>query len=252
MNTAERLVAIAEKSQAELNAVRNMNDELESVLYDSANGGKSYYDTFWDAITNYNARKVCSNMFYESNVTSIGGFAPPYQLKPTYAVNMFYTSYGVKRIEKKHIDFSVCSSLNYAFYLCYDLEEIEEIYIPNSNMYAFAGCRNLTKIGTMIVKDGAKFDSSHPFTNCIALQTIDTIVGTIINSVNFQWCPLNKASIKNVVNALSAMASGQTLTLKLTAVQKAFETSSGANNGNTSEEWLALVASKSNWTITLV
>lgn len=224
-----------------------------TVDYHKSWGKQAEYDAFWNAITNNNARKVCSNMFYESNVTLLGGFAPPYQLKPTYAVNMFYTSYGIKRIEKKHIDFSDCNSINYAFYLCYDLEEIEEIYIPNSNIYAFAGCKKLKEIGTMIINDGARFDvSNHPFFNCIELQTIETIVGNIINSVNFQWCPLNKASIKNVVNALSATASGQTLTLKLTAVQKAFETSSGANNGNTSEEWLALVESKSNWTITLV
>ena len=62
---------------------------------------------------------------------------------------------------------------------------------------------------------------------------------------------LVKESIESIIRALWDNASGRTLTLSLTAVKKAFETSSGANNGNTSEEWLALVASKSNWTITL-
>ena len=53
------------------------------------------------------------------------------------------------------------------------------------------------------------------------------------------------------MNILSDTASGKTLTLSLTAVNNAFETSAGAKDGSTSAEWTALVDAKTNWTITL-
>ena len=50
---------------------------------------------------------------------------------------------------------------------------------------------------------------------------------------------------------LTDTASGKTITFSKTAVNKAFETSAGANDGSTSAEWLALVGTKPNWTISL-
>ena len=63
---------------------------------------------------------------------------------------------------------------------------------------------------------------------------------------------LTKASITSIINALSSTTSGLSVTLSKTAVNTAFETSTGANNGSISTEWSALVATKTNWTINLV
>ena len=68
----------------------------------------------------------------------------------------------------------------------------------------------------------------------------------IAASIKFAQSPLNKQSIISVINALSSTASGQTLTLKKTAVQSAFGT-----NYDSSTEWTTLKNSKSNWTISL-
>ena len=66
--------------------------------------------------------------------------------------------------------------------------------------------------------------------------------GIIGQDIDFQSCPLNKASILSIVEHLSTTASGKTLTLKQTAVNNAF----------TTQEWNTLIAPKSNWTISLV
>ena len=89
------------------------------------------------------------------------------------------------------------------------------------------------------------------FTGATALKNI-TVEGPIAYSISFKDCPLSKESILSVFNALSDTITGMTLTLKLLAVNTAFETSEGAADGSTSEEWNTLIATKSNWTISLV
>ncbi len=86
-----------------------------------------------------------------------------------------------------------------------------------------------------------------------ALEDIEFVPNTIKISIDFYWCTkLSKASLTSIINGLSAETSGLTVTLSKTAVNKAFETSEGANDGSTSAEWLALIATKPNWNISLV
>lgn len=63
---------------------------------------------------------------------------------------------------------------------------------------------------------------------------------------------LSKGSIQSLLSCLSGTVSGKTLTLSLQAVDAAFETAEGAADGSESAEWMALVDSKPNWTISLV
>ena len=75
---------------------------------------------------------------------------------------------------------------------------------------------------------------------------------TIASSLDMKSCTLlSKASITSIINALSSTTSGLTVTLSKTAVNTAFETESGGADGSTSQEWLALATTKSNWTISL-
>ena len=70
--------------------------------------------------------------------------------------------------------------------------------------------------------------------------------GEVGNDINFGTCPLNKASIVSVINALSATTSSKTVTFKKTAINSAF----GINIDNESTyttEWNTLRGSKSNW-----
>lgn len=83
------------------------------------------------------------------------------------------------------------------------------------------------------------------FTSCSALEDIEFVPNTIKISIECHWCTkLSKASITSIINGLSADTSGNTVTLSKTAVNNAF-------GGTESDEWLALVATKPNWTISL-
>ncbi len=66
--------------------------------------------------------------------------------------------------------------------------------------------------------------------------------GNIGNTINFQWCPLSRESISNIIEHLSPSVTEQTVTFKKSAKEAAF----------TDDEWEALKATKPNWTITLI
>jgi hypothetical protein len=72
-----------------------------------------------------------------------------------------------------------------------------------------------------------------------------TVAGYFISSVSFERSSkLSKASIQSIYAALSMAAgmSDNTVTLSLVAVNKAFETSEGANDGSTSAAWQDLAS----------
>jgi hypothetical protein len=69
------------------------------------------------------------------------------------------------------------------------------------------------------------------------------VEGSVIAvSINLQHSPLTKASFESVVAALSPTVTGQTATFSKKAKEAAF----------TADEWAALIATKSNWTFSLV
>ena len=103
----------------------------------------------------------------------------------------------------------------------------------------FSSCINLQSIKSFNMSSVVKA-SNLMFYNCVALKDIE-IVGEIKLNINFGDSPLSKASIESVVSALSQTVTGKTVTFKATAKQAAFS----------DEEWEALIATRSNWTVTL-
>lgn len=129
---------------------------------------------------------------------------------------------------------------------------------PSLN-YLFCENNLLVTIDKIILplKGPATFSST--FTSTPKLEEI-RFEGTIAESIDFSPCTsLSKASIINVISCMSTTVSGKTLTLKMAAVNKAFETSTGANDGSSSAEWNLLIngdgttenPGRTNWTITL-
>ena len=123
----------------------------------------------------------------------------------------------------------------------------------NSNFTYASKLRTLS----IKLKDDGSQTFATVFTNCYALENL-TIIGKIgQNGFDIHWSTkLTKSSIISIINALLDTEEGKTITLSKTAVNKAFETSEGANNGSTSSEWITLITPKSNayngkWTITL-
>ena len=93
----------------------------------------------------------------------------------------------------------------------------------------------------------ASLTMSSQFANCKKLENV-TLTGTYGKPISFADCSkLNKKSITSII-AVLANSAANTLTLHPEAVGAAFETSTGAKDGLTSPEWLALAAS-SNWSI---
>ena len=115
----------------------------------------------------------------------------------------------------------------------------------------FAYCKNLVTIDKVITHKDLSYTSS-TFSNCEALENI-TFEGIIASNIDFKWSTkLSKDSIISIINALSTTASGLSVTLHKTAVDKAFESSEGANDGESTAGWGDLVSSRLNWEIKLV
>lgn len=118
---------------------------------------------------------------------------------------------------------------------------------------SFYHATKLVTIDKLILRDSGDQTFNIVFSNCKALQNL-VIEGTIgQNGFDTKWSTkLSKESIISIIEHLSITTSGLTVTLSKVAVNKAFETSDGAMDGSTSDEWLALAATKANWTISLI
>lgn len=133
--------------------------------------------------------------------------------------------------------------------------DLTAIQSSNNMNGVFAYSTALVTINKLIVTENTVYTNWFPY--CSKLSNI-TFEGTIGKSIDLSASKvLTKASIENIVSCLSETATGQTLTLSKTAVNNAFKTSTGAADGSTSAEWIALITPKSNsynglWTISLV
>lgn len=228
-------------------------------------GKKSEYDEFWDIVQNSGKRINYNSAFSDWAAEFI---RPKYKVVPTganSAGSTFYACPYLKKVEAAYFDFSqkptgtnTNTGYSYTFSGCSKLEEVEDVgLIPQTGYYnTFAYCYKLHTIAKIGVNEDTKF--SNAFISCDKLENL-AIDGTIgQNGFNIKWSTnLSKASILSVLNALSPTASGLTVTLSLAAVNKAFETSEGANDGSDSQEFLVWTEEgpeygyRNNWTIAL-
>lgn len=222
-------------------------------------GAQSEHDRFWDAFQDCGNRTDYTWAFRHWNTDYI---RPKYKVQNiTMRSDSFFQYSKVKKIEAAYFDFTGINELTgnptngatYAmFNACRQLEEIEDLNIPAGTYYGtWNNCVSLKKIAVVRCMVGKAFTMA--FNNCTALEDV-TFIGTMsTNGLDLQYSTkLSKASIESVIGVLSATTSGFKITLSKTAVNRAFETSSGANDGVSSAEWAALIATKSNWTISLV
>lgn len=111
-----------------------------------------------------------------------------------------------------------------------------------NNTAVFNGCTRLKTIVSLKVTERVIGYTSW-FNGDTALTNITFTEDSVIAAnIAFPDSPLNKASFQSVVNALSPTITGKTVTFKKTAKEAAF----------TDEEWAGLIATKSNWTFSLV
>lgn len=249
MTTAERLKKVDEG----LDKVEELNAELATSLYGGDTGYRGYYDEFWDAYQDYGNRKDYAGGFSGRgwNATT---FKPKYDIIVSSSAR--YMFYGAGRVDFSKvdvkIDFSKCTDFTSTFmsgvkYIDIDIDvsgREKEIDLNSTFSY-----HTVTRIKKLIVDEKVKY--SNTFIEAADLVEL-YVEGTIGNNINIRWSTkLNRASIESVINSLSPNTSGLTVTLSKTAVNNAFETSEGVADGSSSAEWLTLVATKPNWTISL-
>lgn len=151
------------------------------------------------------------------------------------------------------IDCSNCTKASYLFYYSY-LTHLPELDLSSAETIAYAfRYSTVSTIDKIKLKEDGNQMLSYSFSNTPFLKNI-VVEGTIgQDGVDLSASTvLTKESIISFINALSSSAAGKAITFSLTAVNSAFETADGADDGSTSAEWENLTAEKSNWTIALL
>lgn len=204
-------------------------------------GKQAEYDDFWDVYQENGAVKSYNCSFGGTGWDDVT-FKPKYPILPSSAERMFQYS-GITDITKVDIDFSNCESA----IQCFNTSLVKYVGVMDCRKlidfkYLFTQAQLLKSIEKLILSSEKTqlFDRT-TFQNCAQLTTI-AMEGTIKSDFDIHWSPLTKESITSIVNALSAAETGKTVSFSQAAKEAAF----------TEEEWAALIAAKSNWTISLV
>lgn len=181
-------------------------------------GKKAEYDAFWDGLQHN------------------GDGTTDYRYKFFYWEDSYYNP--------KYPIYSTKSSMVAAYQNARITDTLVDIDLSATQLAGsmFANASLLVTIRKLIF--GKKLtDVGNMFLSCNSLVELNAEGEICVNNLNLKWSTLlNKASIESVINALSATTSGLTVTFSAKAVANAF----------TDEEWAALEATKTNWTISLV
>ena len=249
MTTAEKLIKLNEGVEQ----VAECNEQLTQILAGTDTGAKGYYDYFWDNYQN-NGNRTNYDTAFAGEGWSREMFAPKHDIVVESGYMMFKSicangeAFSLpERLAELGVSLTITGNVQYLFYFA-NLTEIGAIdctYPSRPNVITtirdvFNDCK-ATKIGPVKFKETDTL--SNVFLKCANLVdlSIDGVIGQ--NGLDLQYSTkLSKSSITNVIEHLSTTATGKSATLSKTAVNNAF----------TTDEWNALAATKSNWTISLV
>ena len=261
MSVFSKLKAIADAIRAKTGktAPLNLDQMAEGVAEVYEAGKKSQYDEFWDAYQDYGKRSVYEFAFAGKGWTN-ETFKPKYDLildGGVYCTQMFHSSLitdliGILEAQNIRLDTYGCKNVGQMFQssLIPIIPPIDFTTATGATNYAF-GSSSIITIQKLKVSESTNF-MQYAFHNATSLEEID-IEGTIgTGTLNFQWSKkLSKASITGIFEHFSTTAS-LSATFSKQAVNTAFETSPGAGDGSTSPEWLALLGTRPNCTISLI
>lgn len=243
MSIADKLTIIAENQQKVYDAGYSKGQ--------TEGGGDNHYNEFWDSFL---ANGVTGNYFFSGKGWTNDTFKPNKDLViKNWVQRVFYNTGEIDvaaRLAEKNlkIDMSACANCNYfaTDSEITSLPEIDTQLITNLKYFIYNNSK-LLRIEKIILKDdGTQNFSNTSFNNNAALTHVifEGVIGQ--NDFNIKASTkLDKESLTSIINCLSATTSGLAITLSQTAVNNAFE------GGSTGAEWLALVGTKSNWTINL-
>ena len=256
---------------SEFNAqtVAEITEKLRVASENSANiynlgiemGKKSEYDLFWDTFQKNGSRRYYERAFSDTTngcrLWMYGeNYKPKYPMKPLAANEMY--SYGNLPYEAiAAVDFSECKDF-YCTFSYFAISNADKKFPPidissaTRTQSMFAWATGIKEIEEISVSENTPYSGT--FNNTTNLVEI-RFKGTIgQNGLDFKSCTkLSKASIENIIQHLSTETVGLKLTLSKAAVDKAYETSEGANDGSDNSVWFDdKLGYRPNWTITLV
>ncbi len=239
--TGEAIECLVDRAE---NAIQMMDERL-SEKYEE--GCSHQYNLFWDAFQQNGELTNYSNAFAGCGWNK-DTYKPKYAVIPTIVDRMFAYS---KLEEVTDVNFSLVDRMSYVFFGCAEL--VTAIISVGSAITFTNTFYNCTKLKNLTITDiqlSAVFNA-YAFSGCKNLENL-ILTGEIGSDIEFSKCEkLSKESINNLFSVLSQETIRKTCTLSKKAVNMAFETSVGKNDGSTSNEWLNLVASRDNWTIAL-
>lgn len=225
-------------------------------------GKQAEYDAFWDNYQQNGNRTNYTSAF--GGCWNVDLFKPKYSIRPTSAYFMFFNNAGevinIGEVAEDYfdslgieLDYSKAKQCMYAIAALHAKRfkklDFSSAINTNSLFYTHNNVINnnnsVEEIDEFVSSEITTYDNS-TFQHVSHLRDI-RFTGVIAKGVvNFQWSPnLSKASIESIINALSPTTQKLNCTFSKTAVNNAF-------GSTTADEWTALIATKPNWTITLV
>lgn len=231
-----------------------------SMTYHKSWGMQTEWDRFWDA---YQKNGTKESYYYTFADWKKPNFKPKYDIVPIKCQGTFQYLFDEDGEPVDFVELLDELGINLDFSKVYGINQytFSNANISHLGVLDFSGAVTslawlmeytpIVKVEKLIIPSNGKCAFDNAFRGMPELEEI-YFEGVIGVNVSFSASTkLKKSSIQNIIGVLSDATTSQKLTLSLTAVNTAFETSSGTADGSTSEEWLNLVATKPNWTISL-
>ena len=249
MTIADKLQTIADNTQRVFNA--GYLEGREAGGFEA--GKKAEREAFWDAFL-AGAEDSTFRRAFAGNQWGLRNFFPTRDIKPVGEASQIFYDFGSSENDVKDaagdlaqrfrdcgvvLDTSKATSLSYAFAYarisCIPEIDVTGLVGSSPELFAYTWYY-LTKIEKIITSETVTYNDW--FVNCAALTDV-TFSGIIAHDVNLQWSTkLSRASIDSLFWICNeSQGYDFKVTLSLAAVNKAFETSAGANDGSTSEDW---------------
>lgn len=229
-------------------------------------GKSAERNEFWDT-NQQNGNRTNYAYAYSGGGWNKNNFKPKYDIRPNAnygsAQSLFF-QFGMGATESVDL-VEIAEQQGIEF----DFSQVREFIDTLSSA-------NISRIGTVDMRNATSCSATFYQYSPYALRTIEKIIsaettvwtdnsfgeaynlkevrfeGVVARNLKFPASGgLSKASIQSIVSVLSDTTSGKSVTFSKGAVRRAFATSEGALDGDTSTEWLNLIATKPNWTFNL-
>ena len=180
--------------------------------------------------------------------------APKVILAPNpHAQSMFSSCPNLVSVDWSMVDFSKADNMYGVFSNCPKLTDIDTDITSLGSAATYFGemfrfCYALERIQKITAYETATWKNTFQYCYALTHVIFDGTIGA--SGLDLQWSTgLDKESITSIINALSDSTSGLSITLSNTAVNNAFYSE---EQDDLRLEWYDLIATKENWTISLV